>query len=274
MSDTKGMLLMGTPTAGRCNRAEAFATDLIPEATRSYQPFSNEELVLMINKVAKMYGMNLIDERMGMDLKGMRFFGVYTVEGFDFFGGRIRLTVGFCNSYNKSMSGRMCIGGDVMVCSNSAFYAYTDKETGINGMAMAEHRPGIHDGLFQRIDAAFAGIEQFRKRQELFYGHLEERQITVEEAHHMIIKAAQQGVVNKTRILKVAEEWNWQERGPENEVEERERIWHPEFKPRNAYNLFQAFTEVQKDRMAVNPVQTNIQTLGLTEFFYTEYNKS
>jgi hypothetical protein len=37
--------------------------------------------------------------------------------------------------------------------------------------------------------------------------------------------------------------------------------------------LFNAFTEVQKDRMAANPVNTNIQTMGLTEFFYTEYSK-
>lgn len=266
-------LLMGTPTAGRCTQAEAFASNLIPALTHSYQPLSNEELVLMINKVAKIYGMNLVDEQLGMDLKGMRFFGVYTVEGFDFFGGRIKLTVGFCNSYNRSMSGRVCIGGSVMVCSNSAFYAYTDQHTGINGMAMAEHRPGIYDDLFHRIEAAFEGIKQFRERQEMFYGHLYERPVSKEEAYHMIVRAAQKGVVNKTRILTLAEEWDWQERGPQNEVEQKGRIWHPEFKPRTAYSLFNAFTEVQKDRMAVNPVQTNIQTMGLTEFFYTEYSQ-
>jgi len=267
-------LMMGTPTAGTCTQAEAFAQDLIPLATSTYQPFSNEELVLMINKVAALYGMTLNNEQLGMDLKGQRFFGVYTVEGFDFFGGRIKLTVGFCNSYNRSMSGRMCIGGDVTVCSNSAFYAYTDAETGINGMAMAEHRPGIHDGLYQKIEACFAGIKEFRKQQEMFYGHLDERPISQEEAYHLIVKAAQANVVNKTRILRVAEEWDWQDRGPQNDDEEKSRIWHPEFKPRTAYSLFNAFTEVQKDRMKVNPVQTNIQTMGLTEFFYTEYNRS
>ena len=152
-------LMLATPEAGSCTQAEAFAKNLIPVGTRTYQPLSNEELVRMIKKVARIYGMKLTDGQLGMDLKGMRFFGIYTVEGFDFFGGRIKLTVGFCNSYNRSMSGRMCIGADVTVCSNRALFAYTDEATGVNGMAMAEHRPGIHDGLFQKIDACFAGIK-------------------------------------------------------------------------------------------------------------------
>ncbi len=266
-------LMMGTPSAGICTKKEAFAMDLIPAPTRTYQPFSNKELVMMINKVAEQYGMTLSNEQLGMDLKGMRFFGVYTVDGFDFFGGRIKLTVGCCNSYNRSMSGRMCIGGDVIVCSNSCFYAYTDEETGINGMAIAEHRPGIHDGLFQKIEACFAGIEEFRNSQEIFYGQLDDRVLTEKEAYHLIVKAAQSQVLKKTRILRVAEEWNWQERGPQND-EEKTRIWHPEFKPRTAYSLFNAFTEVQKDQMQANPVNTNINTMSLSQFFYTEYNSS
>lgn len=265
-------LMMATPEAGRCTMAEAFAKNLIPAPTRTYQPLSNEELVKMIKKVAGIYKMKLTDEQLGMDLKGMRFFGIYTVEGFDFFGGRIKLTVGFCNSYNRSMSGRMCIGADVTVCSNRALFAYTDEVTGVNGLAIAEHRPGIHDGLFQKIDACFAGIEEFRIQQELFYEHLAKRHITTEEAYHLIVKAAQANVLNKTRILRVAKEWDWQEKGPQNDEEEKEREWHLEFASRTAYSLFNAFTEVQKDKMKVNPVNTNINTMGLTEFFYTEYS--
>ena len=267
-------LLMDRPTSGKCTRKEAFSTDLIPERTDTYQPLSNEELVMMINTVADQFGMKLTDEQLGMDLKGMRFFGVYTVEGFDFFGGRIKLMIGFANSYNKSMSGKVCIGGRVMVCSNEAFYAYTDETTGIGGLASHEHRRNIHDGLYQRICHAFEGIETFRKQQEIFYGHLNERPISQEEALAMSVRAAQKGVINKTRILTVAEEWQWQERGPQNEAEKMDgRIWYPEFKPRTAYSLFNAFTEVQKDRLQANPVQTNIQTMGLSEFFYAEYEQ-
>jgi len=270
---SRGTLLMETPSSGACSREEAFALDLIPEPTKTYQPFSNEELLLMINQVATMHGMELSNERLGMDHKGMRFFGIYNVEGFDFFGGQIRLTIGFCNSYNRSMSGRMCIGGDVLVCSNSCLYAYTDKETGVKGMAMAEHRPGIHDGLFQKIEASFDGIEDFLHKQEMFYSHLANCPLTQKEAYHIIIKAAQANVVNKTRILRVAEEWGWQERGPENDIEAEERNWHPAFKPRTAYSLLNAFTEVHKDQMKINPVHTNINTMALSQFFDARYNQ-
>lgn len=266
-------LMMETPTSGKCSRKQAFATDLIPSETRSYQPFSNEEMVMMINKVAKIYGMKLSDEQLGMDLKGMRFFGVYIVEGFDFFGGRIKLMIGFCNSYNKSMSGKVCIGGRVIVCSNDAFYAYTDEETGIVGLASHEHRVNIHEGLYQRIQAAFDDIEVFRKRQEVFYGHLVKRTLTQEEAYHFIIKAAQKNVLNKTRILTVAKEYDFQGRWPDTEEEYERGRWHAEFRPRTAFSLFNAFTETLKDRRLANPVQTNIQTMELTKFFYSEFAK-
>ncbi len=263
-------LMMATTGAGRCSRKEAFSI-VVPEPTDTYQPLSNEELVLMINKVAAIHGVKLTDEQLGTDLKGQRFFGVYTVEGFDFFGGKIKLTLGFCNSYNKSMSGRMCMGGEVTVCSNRHFYAFTDKATGINMMATHEHRKNIRDGLYQRINAAFASIDDFREQQEIFFGHLTERPLFQEDAYHLIVRAAQANVLNKTSILTVAEEYDFQHRGPDTEEEYKRRLWHPEFKPRTAYSLFQAFTEVQKDRLALNPVSTNLSTLGLTEFFHAEF---
>lgn len=265
-------LLLDTPMSGKCTREQAFATNLIPKATKSYQPMSNQELVMMIEDVAGMYDMNLSDGQFGMDLKGMRFFGVYTIEGLDFFRKRIKLMIGFCNSYNKSMSGRMCIGGEVLVCSNRAFYAYTDDVTGVMGMAAHDHRKNIHENLFQRIQQAFDGIEQFRKYQEIFYRSLSETKITQEEAYHFIIKAAQENVLNKTKILTVAEEWDWQERGPQNDIEEQEKLWHSDFRPRTAFSLFNAFTEVSKDSLALNPVATNIKTMGLTEFFCKEFS--
>lgn len=265
-------LILDTPKSGKCTREQAFVTDLIPNATKSYQPMSNQELVMMINEVADLYGMELSNEQLGMDLKGMRFFGVYTVEGLDFFGGRIKLMIGFCNSYNKSMSGRMCIGGEVLVCSNRAFYAYTDDVTGIMGMAAHDHRRNIHENLFNRMKQAFDGIGQFRKYQETFYHRLSTTRITQEEAYHFIIKAAQNNVLNKTKILTVAEEWDWQEKGPQNEIEEQEKFWHFDFRDRTAFSLFNAFTEVSKDSLAINPVATNIKTMGLTEFFCNEFS--
>lgn len=262
-----GLLL--EKSAGPCTRIEAFNEELIPESTHSYVALPNEHLVKMVHDVAKLHGLKLTNERLGLDLKGMRFFGVVDVEGKSFFENRIRLMVGFCNSYNKSMSARVCIGGTVIVCSNMAFHAYTDELSGVTGIAAHEHRINIYDGLFQRIKAAFDTIETFRKVQNHFYKRLTDERIKRDKANSIIVQAAQAGVINKTRILSIVNEWEYQEVAPKDRSDGRE--WHSQFQSRNAYSLFNAFTQVQKDRMTQNPVQANIQTLGLTKFFVDQF---
>jgi hypothetical protein len=264
-------LVLDTPESGSCTRRQAFDSRLIPEATTTYQPLPNKEFIGMIERVAKMNGLTLVDEQLGLDLKGMRLFGVVGVEGKDFFNGRIKLEVGFCNSYNRSMSARVCIGGKVFVCSNRAFHAYSDELTGTDGMTIHRHHPWLSDGLFGKIKEAFDSLEDFRRTQEDFYGRLEETRITRDRAYSLIIRAAKRGVINKTRVLTVVEEWDRQGKEPRDEKQAEEWDWHREFMDRNAFNLFNAFTEVEKARAVANPNHSNIETMALTKFFYMEY---
>lgn len=264
------MLCLDTPQSGPCSREQAFDTGLIPSATTTYQPLSNEDLVHMVELVAQKHGLTLKNEQLGWDLKGMRFFGVMDVEGKDFMGGAVQLMVGFCNSYNRSMSARVCIGGKVFVCSNRAFHAYTDEETGADGMAIHSHRRFISDGLFHRVEGAFSTIDSFRRTQENFYQRLTDTSVTKDDAYALIVRAAKADVINKTKILTIAEEWDRQGREPltPNQAEG----WHPEFKERNAFSLFNAFTEVEKVRAKKNPVLSHMQTMALTQFFHRQYH--
>ena len=265
------MLILDTPTSGKCNRAEAFNESLIPIATRTYQPLPNKVMIDIIHDIADECSIELTNEQLGMDLKGQRLFGVCDIEGKDFFNNEIKMMLGFCNSYNKSMSARFCLGSSVIVCSNKAFYAYTDDTTGISGMAVRPHKNlhnlGIREGLDIQIREAFGQVEEFRNSQERFYSGLINRSLSTDEAYATIIRAAQAGVVNKTKVLEIANEWDYQE----DEHENHEREWYKEFINRNAYSLFNVFTQVQKVKMETNPVQANISTLDLTNFFYKEF---
>ena len=265
-------LLLDTPLSGPCTRKQAFNTNLIPEETRTYQPLPNKIMIDMIYRIAKESGVTLTNEQLGMDLKGQRFFGVMDIESFDFFGGKIGLQIGLCNSYNKSMSGRFCIGGKVFVCSNRAFHAYTDGATGISGMTIRPHKNlhslGIEDGLIESIKAALGQISDFRDSQERFYDGLTSRKLRHDRAYGIIVRAAKAGIINKTKILTLAEEWDRQGKEPIDDKHE----WHAEFMPRNAYSLFNAFTQVEKQRLSKNPVHSNISTMDLTSFFYKEFN--
>jgi len=265
-------LMLDTPESGSCTREEAFNTGLIPEPTNTYQPLPNKVMTNMIYTIAEENGIVLVNEQLGMDLKGQRFFGVCDIEGHDIFGGHIGLQIGFCNSYNKSMSARFCIGGQVFVCSNRAFHAYTDDTTGIVAMTIRPHKNlnniGVFDGLTIHIREAFEQIENFRKIQERFYDCLASCRISNNRAYGAIVRAAQAGVIKKTNVLTLANEWDRQAKEPE---EDSDCEWYKEFQDRTAYSLFNAFTQVEKERFARNPVQSNISTMDLTNFFYKEF---
>lgn len=265
--------MLDTPTSGSCSRKEAFDRHLIPEATRTYQPLPNKILVDMIHRIALESNVILTNEQLGMDLKGQRMFGVCDIEGKDFLGGDIQMMIGFCNSYNGTMATRFCIGGKVFVCSNSAFHAYTDEKTGVSGISIRPHwnyDNDKHEGLIVQIRAAFDQIEDFRHAQEGFYEGLLERKLSDNRAYAAIVRAAQAGVVNKTKVLTLADEWNRQALEPKD-IDTCGYEWHEEFQQRNAYSLFNAFTQVEKDRLEKNPVQSNISTIDLSGFFCKEF---
>lgn len=261
-------LVLDTPESGSCTREQAFARDLIPETTDTYHAVSNQELLLMLNDAARQHGLILTGETLGMDRKGNRLFGTYEIENMDFFGGRSKLMLGFCNSYDKSMRIRVCFGGKVFVCSNLCFSHWTDEETGIGGEAAHRHTVNVNKGLWGRLAGALSTVDAFRASQDRFYTTLADRMLTQDEAYSMIVKAGKQDVVKKGRILDVVNEWDSQDRFPETEDENEN--WHPEFKRRNAFNLLNAFTEVGKILQKKNPVYANLNTLGLTSFFHRE----
>lgn len=262
-------LVLDTPESGPCTRAQAFDRNLIPISTTTYQAVSNEELLLMLNDAARQHGLILTDEQLGLDRKGMRFFGTYEIEGKDFFGGRSKLMMGFCNSGNKTLRVRVCFGGKVFVCSNLCFSHWTDEETGIGGDVAHKHTTHVTDGLWQRLTQALSSVDSFRTTQEDFYSRLAETMISDDEASGIILRAGREGIVGSPKLVSVLNEWNNQERYPDTETEALD--WHPEFRKRNAFNLLNAFTEVEKSHLAKNPVSSNLGTLNLTNYFYNEF---
>jgi len=263
-------LVADTPASGVCTAEQAFAKHLIPPSTSTYGAVPNEELVLMLNEAARQQGVVLTEEKLAMDLKGQRFFGTYAVEGLDIHGGRVKLMLGFCNSYNKSLRVRICFGGRVFVCSNLCFYAWDDDETGIVGEVGHRHTVNVSDGLWQRLETGLSQIENFRKEQNRFYESLVQAQLSKNDAYSLIIKAAKDGVLNKSRILDVANEWDYQRNIPDTE-EQYLREWHQDFRERTAYALFNAFTQNEKPRHEKNPVASSMDTLALSRFFHKEF---
>ena len=220
----------------------------------------------MLDKATKEQGLELANPRFGMARYGNQLFGVYDIIGHTLFGDRVKMMLGLMNSYDKSLRARVCYGSEVFCCSNLCFSA-TSGEDGISSNIGHKHTTNVYDTLWYRINKALEQVDVFHKNQEHFCESLADRSISQDEAYGTIIRAGQRGVINKTKMLDVAERYNFQEHYPENEAEYSD--WHPEFQNRNTFNLFNAFTEIKKqDR---NIVDSNIKSASLYSFFEKEF---
>jgi hypothetical protein len=95
----------------------------VPEQTDTYMPVPHNKLIDTVGgigfKVLQPHGYRMVGESFGLSRNGKQFFGVLTYKnGNDGLG----LSVGFRNSYDKSMTIGICSGAKVFVCDNLAFH--------------------------------------------------------------------------------------------------------------------------------------------------------
>lgn len=263
-------LMMATKDSRFVTREQAFDKSLVPAITKTYMPISNMEMILTLQDIAKQHGLELKNEQLGLASKDMQMFGTYEIEGKDFFQNRIKMMLGICNSYNGSLSARICYGQKIMVCSNLSFSAWSD-ENGVSGKIGHKHTINVFksDGLFQRLNRSFSQIDNFQRKQEVFCEKLIDRDLTQDQAYSTIVNSARAGVIGKAKILDVANIWDEQAEYPNNE--EEYESFYPAFQRRNSFNLFNAYTERNKQRIERNPVSANLDTLKLTQFFEKEF---
>ena len=103
---------------------EVSLTDLqsidLPDETESYKPVSHYDLATNLVKVAQdlLNGFTYSKSHYGLARDGNQLFGIHVFQnGSDEMG----LSIGFRNSYDKSMSVGIAIGASVFVCDNLAF---------------------------------------------------------------------------------------------------------------------------------------------------------
>ena len=105
---------------GRKATLEELQVVPLPEETKSYKPVSHYDLATNIERVAaEMLKDFVFDGGMyALSKDGQRMFGVhiYATEMSD-----LGLSIGFRNSYNKTMSVGIAVGAAVYICDNLAF---------------------------------------------------------------------------------------------------------------------------------------------------------
>ena len=93
----------------------------LPQETDTYKPVNHWDLAVNLQKASQslLTGFELADSQYGLARKGNQMFGILTYrENPD---DPMGLSIGFRNSYDKSMCVGIAIGAEVFICDNLAF---------------------------------------------------------------------------------------------------------------------------------------------------------
>ena len=97
-----------------------------------------------------------------------------------------------------------------------------------------------------------ANLTSFKEAEEARIRRMCELDLSAQAASHIILSAYRRGIISALQLPKVCAEW--------------EEPRHDDFKPRNAWSLFNAFTEILKPRAVTAPqtfVASTIRLHGL-----------
>ncbi len=205
---------------------EVIEMAVTPDATDSWHPIPHKELIDRVSRVITSSGLLIVQEAHGLTHDNNRYFGMLQVangQNADDYG----LVLGIRNSHDKTFPAALCLGAGVFVCDNLSF-------SGEVTLARRHTRFIMRD-LPQVIHRAVGMLTDHRLKQDQRIAAYKEKSIDDFAAHDIVINALDCQAVPSTKIPYVLKEW-------------REPA-HEDFRPRTAWSLFNAFTEVLKGDM-------------------------
>ena len=219
----------------RKTREEVFAVPT-PTETATYVPLPYESFLTRIEKQLRVEGMGIADESLALSANGQRMFGLLGLEMPGHEERPYRCVLGLRNSYDKSVSTGVCIGASVFVCDNLSF----------NGEVTfsRKHTTNLMRDLSWLIVETISRLPgKFAAQSEAFEAY-QNAPISDFQAHDLIIRMVDEGVINVGDIRNVLKEW----REPR----------HAEFAQcgKNAWRLFNAVTETIKGDLWRLPART------------------
>jgi len=171
----------------------------------------------------KLLSLPVTSRRLGLSQKGQQMFGVIT---FDVDNAEKGLSIGFRNSYNKTLSVGLCAGQSVFVCSNMCF-------SGDEVFKPRKHTVHAWDDILKLINhAVLSASEQYTKLDEDF-DVWKQVEISERQGAALIGQAIYDANVLRPQQATTAfGDWR--------------KARHPEFKERTAWSLYNCFTEAIK----------------------------
>ena len=217
-----------------------------PERTETYVPVSHQELVTRIKEAGtKHYNTAPFEERLEVNHRGQQMFGSMTFHhGSSLAGSGMNRSIGFRNSYDKTLPIGVCGGASVFVCSNLMFTGDIIK--------MRKHTQNVEDDLDILIQKLFADVDRR-------YDESVEAKQTMQEIEFSDTDAGNyfgqlfvnQGVLNGAQLNKATKEW----------------FESPVFTERTAWSAYNACTEALKAAHPMNALEKYTKLHTFTKEF-------
>jgi hypothetical protein len=217
-----------------------------PPPEGRWHPVSHVTVLDTVTETLRGAGYTVKSEKYAIARADARFFGVLDLETPLAHG--VGLSVGIRNSVDKSFPLGFAAGSHVFVCDNLAFRSelLVRRKHTVNGMK----------AFGTAIGSAVASLTSFKEAEEVRIRRMAEMELTPADASHVILSAFRKGIISSLQLPHVCKEW--------------EEPRHDEFKPRTAWSLFNAFTEVLKPRAVTAPQQFVASTIRLNGLLLPE----
>jgi hypothetical protein len=224
---------------------EATKADLasvpVPEETDSYVPVPYTRFIEEVELHVPRFGLTITDERFALARDGAQMFGVLTCANghgqTDY-----TLAIGLRSSYDRSLAVGLVAGTRVFCCDNLAFAGEASMHR--------KHTVNVFRDLPDLIYRMLSQVSSLRERQEAEIGAWKVLALDPADAHHLMVEVIRAKALPASQLPKVLAAW--------------EEPAYPEFQPRTAWSLYNAFTEFAKSRSPRVQIE---DTLRVTEVF-------
>lgn len=217
----------------------------------THEPLPHKWFVEMVESCLKEVGtFEVVHEELGLTKDGARLFGVMGLRHKDS-APDWEVLWAFRNSNDRRFAASAGTGSRVFVCDNLAMST--------DDIISHKHTKNIMEELRDRIKLQVLKIEDQGKELEARYDHLKGWTVDQPEADHIMMEACRAGACPNEYLPRIDAEW----RDPR----------HKEFGERSAWSLFNAFTQINRDKTVHFEKQVP-RTIALHKVFddHTSFN--
>jgi hypothetical protein len=208
----------------------------VPEETDSYIPVPHYDLASKLLTVSQdlLTGFTLVGENYALARQGQQLFALLKFQKDN---SEIGLSVAFRNSYDRSMSVGLAIGGSVFICDNLALHGEI--------AVMKKHTKGVWNAL---EDLAITSLYKAQHKYEKVIADAERLKglpISNREAFQLMGLLYGHDIASPRQLPVIREEWL--------------RPTHDPFNERNKWSFFNAVTEALKSTPPISIMEKHVR---------------